>query len=509
MRTYKPWHDNIDAANVELSRRISILESSNGYLDLSDLLPIDHLPTEQLYGKLVVAINLTPSHLRITAPNGKAIDLNAKRHFDFSGIESLERLEVISMRHIAGKSFGNIRALSSLKAIEASFCDFDPTEGISSSKGITSFTARFCKLSSLSQLRSMEQLAKIVATNCPLKTLGELGELPSLIYLDISKTNVSDISHILNFPLFANEKAEFLNYSDTPAARLNNRFNMVGNIAPNQSAIQTVQYIKGTHPDFKAPEGGALGADLEDRLRDLSPARVVIQGGRICAENQGPTEYRDDEQKSQRLKHLTWLCSGFLEDAAQTQCPQQLMRRISRLLDHTRDDNPIFYIIDSSIRVLRASLDDPYISSGLDAGLLETLKEITLTGDGLRPLMNPPLRRSELAINSLPDITSDPSMETISRLASDLSNELAKESLDDDISKNVRLVAEDLSNEASSATKKPLSALSIKSITGKLAGFVSFLSSAASVHAWIASPAGTALLVYLKTVLDALLALFR
>lgn len=501
------WYVDENEATKELYKRIEEVRISGGDLDISDLFSLRGFPKGALVGLHVKALKISAQISRVQLPDGKFINPSTRRTFNFSGIKELKHLESIRVKYIDGVNFQEIYSIPTVRSVYVSFSQFDPSIGASKAQELRQFHASYCRVTSLRELRGMKYLNSISAVNSQFSDLNELGELPLLNHLDIGKSRLKDISPIINFPIFADEKAEFLSYVDTPASKKDNRLNMLSNIDPTQSAIQTAQYLKGNHPDFQKPSFGTINGGIDERLRKISPVRLVDKGGVITAENQNPVENEDEIERAERIYQLKWLCDSFLDEAKHVQCPQHLVRRTERLLDHISGESPVYYIVESSIKVIEVSIEDPYILSGIDSGIVEILREIVRTKDWLNPLMSPPRRIVDAALDSLPNIKEGIDNSLLERAVDEVEEVISRDDTVEEFNNNVREVARELKEEVSALDRDNYKER--KSVTARVAGFVSFLSSVVTVHTWVTSSAGASVIATLNRVMQILISLFK
>ena len=71
-------------------------------------------------------------------------------------------------------------------------------------------------------------------------------------------------------PRFAAEEGETLAFDHTPAAdpARDRRLDLLSRLDPTRCAVEAVQYLNGTYPDFRDPPGGGVRGRLAQRLAD-------------------------------------------------------------------------------------------------------------------------------------------------------------------------------------------------------------------------------------------------
>ncbi len=131
-----------------------------------------------------------------------------------------------------------------------------------------------------------------------------LSGLTELTSLNLTHTGVADLSVMRELPVFEAEKAQLLQYDDTPAIITDSRLDLLSRLPPKRCAVETVQYLKGTHPDFRAPSNGAAPAPLAQRLAEASPVALEIVDGALEATNPGAPERVAPKELAQRVDAL-------------------------------------------------------------------------------------------------------------------------------------------------------------------------------------------------------------
>ena len=131
-----------------------------------------------------------------------------------------------------------------------------------------------------------------------------LSGLTGLTSLNLTHTGVADLSVLRELPVFEAEKAQWLQYQETPAAKNDRRLDLLSRLPGRRCAVETVQYLKGTHQDFHAPGGGVAPAPLAQRLAEASPVALEIVDGALEATNPGAPERVAPKELAQRVDAL-------------------------------------------------------------------------------------------------------------------------------------------------------------------------------------------------------------
>jgi hypothetical protein len=225
--------------------------------------------------------------------------------------------------------------------------------------------------------------------------LSALSGLSGLTLLTLSNTQVSDLGILMSLPAFASEQARGLSYDGTPAAhpQADSRLDLLSRLPPGRCAIQTVQYLKGTHPDFgetKTVNQVGNGAGLAARLAEASPVDVVLEGGLLQARNAGAPERFAPKELGLRVTALREQVGELLHESRGKQMPEDLVRRFQRYAKALDHDEVTYLFLDGPFAALRGGLNDPYVTDGLDGGFVESWRALVTMHDELRPLLLPP-----------------------------------------------------------------------------------------------------------------------
>ena len=65
---------------------------------------------------------------------------------------------------------------------------------------------------------------------------------------------------------------------------------MLSRLDPRRCAVETVQYLNGTHPDFRNRSDGSQARPLAERLAGASPVGLEVRDGALQAVNPGTPE---------------------------------------------------------------------------------------------------------------------------------------------------------------------------------------------------------------------------
>jgi hypothetical protein len=159
-------------------------------------------------------------------------------------------------------------------------------------------------ISDISCLSGLTELTSLDLRGTSVADIAVLSGLTGLTSLNLTHTGVADLSVLRELPVFEAEKAQWLQYQETPAAKNDRRLDLLSRLPGRRCAVETVQYLKGTHQDFHAPGGGVAPAPLAQRLAEASPVALEIVDGALEATNPGAPERVAPKELAQRVDAL-------------------------------------------------------------------------------------------------------------------------------------------------------------------------------------------------------------
>lgn len=489
------WQTDEAAATAEAVRRIeaAIASGAKG-LDFTDLIAMTRLPDA-----LAKAQGVREIYAGVVSPI-RALDDNflVKRLTSISALAGLTKLTSL---HIDSTQVSDLSALSGLS-------------------GLTSLNLNYTPVSDLSALSDLSGLTSLDLSSTSVSDLSALSGLSGLTALDLRNTQVSDLGILMSFPLFASEQAKFLRYAITPAAhpQADRRLDYLSRLPPDRCAIETVQYLKGTHPDFGPPQtsglvnGGLTG--LAERLAEASPVEVVLEGGLLQARNAGTPERVAPKELGLRVTALREQVGELLNESRGKQMPQNLVRRFERYAKALDYEEVTYLLLDGPIAALRGGLNDPYMTGALDGGFLGMWAELVKMHDQLRPLLLPPEEDDSLELRD--DVTPEDVLEIARKVEDAFLDAEADGVVGSSMVEAVQASADYVQAAKSSPEQKrnwltrgvvALGAAVAKVIKGFEA--IGTLSRAAvQVQEFLASPYGQALVAALRPLLEVIKALF-
>lgn len=480
----------------KLEYHIELADKERGMLDLSDF-----AASTELHSGMFAGIRAKALRIRLRLSDHSA----RENGFDLSSLNDLEFLESIEIVNLNfyGIDFSCFPKLTRIFTRSTRVKDL---QGIEHCLEMTDLNLMGSHIKSLPSLERLNKLERINLVGSQITHIEKLGIIPSLISLDVSRTNVCDIPHILNFPKFADYSAQHLGFQNTPSASVNNPMLLLSGMRGKECAEQTVMYLKGEHPDLKDFSG--LKKNIETILSEASPVEIVSKFGRLSVENIGPSERNNPIELNERLHALKGHIVLIIDEAAFVQCPHTVSRRLGSLLQAFKSEMPIFLLLETHTHLLSATIEDKYTAEMMDAPLLDSVKRLILSVQQLKPFMMPPPDLEAAALEAVPEIRNEVSPEDFLDVAKQAHRLLSSEELNRDIEPSVVDTAASFRDnlEDISINNKPRL---LKRAAARLSGFISLLSNAATLHTWFATYAvGLNMINQLQDLLKRLIGLF-
>jgi hypothetical protein len=500
---------------------LSGLTSLNlSYTQVSDLSALSGL-------SLLTSLNLTSQPVSdlsdLSALSGlsglTSLNLRNRRVSDLSALSGLSGLTSLQLGNTSVSDLSALSGLSGLTSLDLSDTQFSDLSVLSGLSALTSLNLRRTEVLDLSALSGLYALTFLDLSETPVSDLSVLSGLPALTSLNLSNTQVSDLGFLMSFPLFASEQAKGLRYHNTPAAnpQADRRLYFFSRLPALLCAIETVQYLKGTHPDFSEPKtvnGVGNGAGLAARLAEASPVEVVLEGGLLQVRNAGAPERLAPKELGLRVTALREQVAALLVECPGKQVSQDIVRRFERYAKALGHEEVTYLLLDGPIAALRGGLNDPFMTSGLDGGFLGLWAELVKMHDELRPLLLP--READDTLELRDDVTPEEVLEVARKVEDALVEAEADGLVGSSMVEAVQASADYTQVAKSSPEEKrnwlKRSVVALGGVVAKvLEGFdrIGKLSLAAvKVQAFLATPWGQALVEALRPLLDDILESF-
>lgn len=492
--------------------------SSLTHLNLSDTRITD---PEALSGLLQLTY-LNLGHTRIAdaaALSGLVglthLDLSSTMITDAAPISGLVRLTSLDLSNTVLSDAAPLSGLVGLMYLNLSGTRITDAEPLSAMVGLTSLYLSDTPISDAAGLASLVALTSLSLSYTRITDAAALSGLVSLNSLALRDTQVSDLGFLLNLREFVAERGKHLEYSSTPAAQNDRRLDLLSRLPPDRCAVETMQYLKGTHPDFREPKGGeGVGrATLAAQLDAASPVELVVEGGRLQARNAGAPERLAPKELGTRIDALRGQVEAVLDEAKGKQMSEDIVKRFRRYAQALKGEEVTYLLLDGPIAALRGGVNDPYITGALDGGFVAMWRALVAMHDDLRPLLLPPEE------DDLPELRDDVTAEEGIDLAEKAESAL-QEALEDgvvgaSVVEAMQAATEYFKVAKVEAEKKPLllrGAIAVGGVLGAIVGLPAMIGAAAEgvmkVQAFLATPAGQALIAVLRPLWEILKGLF-
>ena len=449
-----------------------------------------------------------------------SLDLSNTPVFLLAPLSGLSGLTSLNLSNGPVKDLSALSGLYGLTSLDLSYTAVSDLSALSGLVGLTSLVVSGNWVSDLSALSGLVELTSLAVNDTQVSNLSSLSGLSGLASLDLSTTHVSDLGFLMSFPMFASEQAKFLRYDNTPAAnpQADRRLDFLSRLPPDRCAIETVQYLKGTHPDFGPPQssglvnGGLTG--LAERLAEASPVEVVLEGGLLQACNAGTPERVAPKELGLRVTALREQVGELLNESRGKQMPQNLVRRFERYAKALDYEEVTYLLLDGPIAALRGGLNDPYMTGALDGGFLGMWAELVKMHDQLRPLLLPPEEDDSLELRD--DVTPEDVLEIARKVEDAFLDAEADGVVGSSMVEAVQASADYVQAAKSSPEqkrnwlKRGVMALGgfVANVIGRFIALGAVAGAAFQVQAFLATPYGQALVEKLRPLLEGILRLF-
>ena len=364
-------------------------------------------------------------------------------------------------------------------------------------------------ISDISCLSGLTELTSLDLSRTPVADIAVLSGLTGLTSLNLTHTGVADLSVMRELPVFEAEKAQLLQYDDTPAIITDSRLDLLSRLPPKRCAVETVQYLKGTHPDFRAPSNVAAPAPLAQRLAEASPVGLEIVDGALEATNPGAPERVAPRELAQRVDALRTHVAMLIDEARARQVPDSVRVRFERYLQPLQQDEPTYLLLDGPMAFLRGGLGDTYTTDALDGGFVEGWRAMVVMHDDLRPLLLPP----EEDTPDLPELTPEATADEGERIADEAIGVLeGNAAVGESVVAAMKAAKEYFEVAKMDATRRPgmlaRGYRAIGGIVGLIVGGVGLIASVMTIQLWAATPQGQAVIVQLQPIFERIIQLF-
>ena len=493
-----PLADLVALTNLNLSH--------TGIIDATPLSGLVKLTTLNLSGTGVTDLTPLSGLLALTSLN-----LNFLRVMDATPLSGLSRLTSLDLSFTRIKDVTPLSGLARLT--ELSLCGTPITDVTPLYRllVLTSLDLSDTSITDAALLSGLLGLTSLDLSHMRITDATPLSNLVRLNALKLRASTVRDLGFLLSLPEFAAERGIELSYQDTPALRANPQLYRLSRLPPDRCAIETVQYLKGTHPDFGAPEvrGNETGKPIAAILALASPIAIGRVGDQLEAINPGTPQRVNPLEAGQRVEGLRRQVALIRGEALHTQCGPAVLRRLESYAESLAADPPIFFVMDAPMQMLRGSLDDSYLMEAVDKGLEQGLRGLVDAHDALRPFLLPPSDEEAAAMDAMPPLNLDVTPDDVAGLAHQALDALSHEDIRDKVGPQLVSTLKAIEDLAVTWKDRSDNPSFLRKIVAPFGGTLSVLADAISVHAWWLGPTGVLLAARIQPLLEKVLGWFQ
>lgn len=471
--------------------------------DLTDLISLD------LSSTALRDLSILSSLTKLTSLN-----LSATPVSDISVLSNLMELDSLNLSYTQISDLSALSGLSGLVSLNLSGAKFSDISALSILRGLNSLRLSSTKVNNISALSGLTNLTSLDLSNTRVSDFSVLTKLPGLSSLELRSTGMNDLSVLFALPAFAEERATFLQFQDTPAADpdVDRRLYMLSRLDGQRCAVETVQYLKGTHPDFREPPGGAAPAPLAARLASASPVWIEERDGLLEAVNPGTPERPAPKELHIRVEALRAHVDQLLTEARGKQVPAALLVRLEHYQRPLALEEPTYLLLDGPMAFLRGGMQDRYVTEGLEAGFVAGWRQLVAMHDDLRPLLLPPEEDMPDLPDLLPDATAETGLDLADRAIDVLGSDAAAETIGQSVVEALRAAKEYFEVAKADEIRRPgllrRGFRAVGGIVGLLVGGTGLAASAMTIQLWAATPQGQTIIALLRPIFDAILKMF-
>jgi hypothetical protein len=547
------WQKDEAAARAEALRRIAIAQDTRAdTLDLTDLTALTALPTEigaltelrRLFAgdrrpdgsqtpftwfrladiaalsslSALVTLDLSLTQITDAGPLSAltgltSLNLSGTQIADFGPLSALTGLTLLNLSVTRIADFGPLSALTGLTSLNLSYTGITDAGPLSGLTGLTSLDLSRTRIADAGPLSGLTGLTWLGLGNTGIADAGPLSGLTGLTSLDLSYTQIADLSFLLQIPAFAQERAESLDFSNTPAANpeRDRRLYMLSRLDEQRCAVETAQYLNGTHPDFRDPPAGSVVLPLAQRLAQASPLGLVVEDGWVEAANPGTPERLAPKELSLRLQALRTHIAALQADAATQQVPRSLINKFEAYAMPLGSEDPTHILLDGPMSFLRGAVTDSYVRE-LDAGFVAGWRQLVAMHDDLRPLLMPDEEDMPDLPDPVPEATPEAGLEVVDAALEVLEEGRQAGAVGDSVIAAMTAMRDYFEAAKGDVARRPgLIKRGLRAVGGTLAllaNTTNLTAAAVTLQLWASTPQGQAVILQLQPILARILALF-
>lgn len=444
------------------------------------------------------------------------LSLNATHITDLAPLADLGALNVLYLFDTAVTDLTPLKQLMALSVLHLDYSKIDSIAPLSDLVGLTSLSFSNTAVSDAAPLTGLKALTKLWLDGTRISDFRPIFGLKDLDHIALDSTALPDLGFLLDLPKFAAEEGRYLQYRYTPAVNSDRRLDLLSRLPPDRCAIETVQYLKGTHPDFREPPAGAGKRGIAARIVDSAGLGLEMVAGRPELVNAPAPERLAPKERETRLQALRLHVADMCDDAAGCNLPQVYTRQFQRYAEALAAEEPTYLLLDGPMARLRGAAHDPYVTEALDAGFVAGWRDWIRQHDELRPLLLPPEDLDALPPVK-PDVTPADAKNLADQVIEALEPAVAAGEVGGSVIEGVAAAREYFEVAAENTQRRPAllkrGLVAIGGILGSLSGLVGasgrLADAAMKVQNWIATPQGQAVVAALRPIWDLLVTFFK
>lgn len=353
-------------------------------------------------------------------------------------------------------------------------------------------------ISPLMQLWSLEELDM---EGVPVTDISPIESLPSLRSIFLTNSKVLDVRPLGKLPMANMGRSMLIALRGTPALRNDPKLELLTKFDIDKASDEIRDYLTGNHPAFEKYAAFEKESAFRDIAR-ITPVHYNEKNSKIFAANINNIEFDKIEFRKELLSAIKSHISLIDQESQSKQIPEIFHIRLSRYIDAVNRENPSFIEMDSALSFLRGTIEDSYLLESCDLGFIDGCRQLIILHDNIRSTYVKDLQK-------LHDITLMAKEVPNERTANEISNDLDEifnnhglpVSFDESVTllsqaiRDLGLAANEISNK-DSALKK-----SVILVCGALAALSSFV----TIQSWAASDYGIKFLTKLSEIITRIL----
>jgi hypothetical protein len=241
-----------------------------------------------------------------------------------------------------------------------------------------------------------------------------------------------------------------------------------------------------------------------EQIVGASPVELTDQDHRLGLRDKGTPEKGAPGELELRFRILKDHVQQILVECRQKQVPDDFHRRLSNYLIALEHELPVFLMLDGPMSFIQGSINDNYVTDGLDGGFIAACKLLVSMHEEIRPLLVSKEQSEAMLPELLPSVTS----EDLLKIADSAIDVMSDPSVENEVVEALRASK----NYFESALQNGTSRLGhFRSGIAAIGGIVSSAIAGAlgtALFTWATSTSGMAVIAQLRPIFEKIVALF-